>query len=111
MSASSDALARLKIYPLLDELRACLCTKVGTEGLCFCGILLGEDIPLEYAGAAVPTKANQLGAAGQPGTGSFLRGDSIEEQRDNAARDHANELKALEALQKVQDHGGKIDVD
>ena len=71
----------------------------------------GHAVPLPYEGAVVPTKANQLGAAGQPGTGSFLRADSPEEQRDNAARDHANEVKALEALKKVQDNGGKIDVE
>lgn len=71
----------------------------------------GHAVPLPYEGAVVPTKANQLGAAGKPGTGSFLRADPVDEQRENAERDHANELKALEAIKQVQDNGGKIDVD
>ena len=71
----------------------------------------GHAIPLPYQGAAVPKKMNKLGAAGKPGTGSFLRADPIEEQKANAARDHENEVKVLTALQKVQDNGGKIDVE
>lgn len=71
----------------------------------------GHAVPLPYEGAVVPTKANQLGAAGKPGTGSFLRADPADEQRENAERDHANEVKALEALKKVQDNGGKLDVE
>ncbi|AYB70141.1 hypothetical protein SEA_ONEIAGILLIAN_31 [Microbacterium phage OneinaGillian] len=38
-----------KIYPILSELSACLCNEVG-ERSCFCGIIVGNDIPLEYAG-------------------------------------------------------------
>ncbi|MDF0532650.1 cytochrome b, partial [Tsukamurella sp. 8J] len=44
----------------------------------------GHPIPLEYQGASVPMKANQLGASGEPGTGSFLKADPPEEQATNA---------------------------
>ncbi len=86
MSASSDALSRLKIYPILDELRACLCAKLAGDDLCFCGILLGEDVPLEYAGAC-----DEIGAAyvrvvnAYPSTASFPGPDE---------RDHDPTLRA-----------------
>lgn len=38
-----------KIYPILAELSACLCAQIPEE-TCFCGIIVGNDIPLEYAG-------------------------------------------------------------
>ncbi|MGO1566463.1 MAG: hypothetical protein ACTHXC_00435 [Brachybacterium sp.] len=40
----------LTIYPLLMELSACLCAELG-EGAtpCFCGVLVGNSIPVEYA--------------------------------------------------------------
>lgn len=40
-----------KIYPILAELSACLCAQIPEE-TCFCGIIVGNDIPLEYAGLA-----------------------------------------------------------
>lgn len=42
-------LQRLKLYPVLAELRACLCRAMDAENSCFCGILIGDDIPAEYA--------------------------------------------------------------
>jgi hypothetical protein len=44
------ALARLKIYPVLMELVACLCDSLGESAPCFCGLLIGDDLPVEYAG-------------------------------------------------------------
>lgn len=39
------------IYPVLDELRMCLCLALGPDATpCFCGIIVGEGIPVEYAG-------------------------------------------------------------
>lgn len=40
----------LSIYPMLEELRSCLCSALGDGAPCFCGIVVGEDIPVEYAG-------------------------------------------------------------
>lgn len=46
-------MADASIYPLLAELSACLCNALheddATAG-CFCGVLLGDAIPVEYAG-------------------------------------------------------------
>lgn len=39
-----------RIYPVLDELRACLCAALAESAPCFCGVLVGQDIPVEYAG-------------------------------------------------------------
>jgi hypothetical protein len=40
-----------KVYPVLAELSACLCTALGPDATpCFCGVLFGRDIPVEYAG-------------------------------------------------------------
>lgn len=38
------------IYPMLAELTACLCNALGTSKPCFCGIIAGADIPVEYVG-------------------------------------------------------------
>lgn len=39
-----------KIYPVLAELSACLCAQLSTDTPCFCGIIVGNDVPVEYAG-------------------------------------------------------------
>lgn len=70
----STPLERLKIFPILDELRACLCAKVAEFEPCFCGFLIGDDIPIEYAGAG---DCDTIGAAYvrltsiYPSTGAF----------------------------------------
>ena len=38
------------IDPVLAELSACLCAELGETVPCFCGVIVGNDIPLEYAG-------------------------------------------------------------
>lgn len=69
---SEEALSRLKIYPILDELRACLCNKVGGDDLCFCGIIMGDDIPLEYAGSCEGIGAAYVRiTSAYPSTGRF----------------------------------------
>jgi ubiquinol-cytochrome c reductase cytochrome b subunit len=39
----------------------------------------GHPVPLEYQGAPVPKRMNQLGSGGRPVTGSLLRPDPIDE--------------------------------
>lgn len=40
-----------KIYPLMAELSACLCADLGPDATpCFCGVLFGPNIPVEYTG-------------------------------------------------------------
>lgn len=39
------------IYPILAELSACLCSALGDGKPCFCGIVVGNDIPVDYVGA------------------------------------------------------------
>ncbi|MFC3966028.1 cytochrome bc1 complex cytochrome b subunit [Nocardia jiangsuensis] len=63
----------------------------------------GHPLPLEYQGAVVPKRMNQLGSAGQPGTGSFLRADPVQESEKNFAHEHAEERKQLAVLQRVQE--------
>ncbi|WP_330232015.1 cytochrome bc complex cytochrome b subunit [Nocardia sp. NBC_00508] len=63
----------------------------------------GHPIPLEYQGAPVPKKMNQLGSAGQPGTGSFLRADPQEESDRHFEIEHEEEHKQLKVLQKAQE--------
>jgi ubiquinol-cytochrome c reductase cytochrome b subunit len=62
----------------------------------------GHPIPLPYEGAKIPKRMNKLGSAGAPGTGSFMKADSAEDQATNArlAKEaHEAEHKALEAVQ------------
>jgi hypothetical protein len=47
--ATQALLQRHPLYPLLVELSACLCARVGADS-CFCGILMGDDLPVEFAG-------------------------------------------------------------
>ncbi|MBF6205079.1 cytochrome b, partial [Streptomyces gardneri] len=62
----------------------------------------GHPIPLEYQGAPVPKKMSKLGAAGKPGTGSFLRADPREESERHFATEHEEERKQLAVLRTVQ---------
>ena len=66
----------------------------------------GHPIPLEYQGAALPKRMNKLGSAGEPGSGSFLFADPIEEHEALADASHAAEHKALTALREHQDRNG-----
>ncbi|MEV0249999.1 cytochrome bc complex cytochrome b subunit [Nocardia sp. NPDC050712] len=63
----------------------------------------GHPLALEYQGAPVPKKMNQLGAAGKPGTGGFFRPDPWQESERNLAFDHEEERKQLAVLRRVQD--------
>jgi ubiquinol-cytochrome c reductase cytochrome b subunit len=58
----------------------------------------GHPVPLEYQGAAVPTKMNQLGSGGSPGSGSFLFADPATEDAALSEAHHAAEQRALTAL-------------
>ena len=63
----------------------------------------GHPVPLEYAGAKVPTKMNQLGVAGRPPHGS-LTADPADEARllDETAQDkHEREHTMLQTLQEA----------
>ncbi len=66
----------------------------------------GHPIPLEYQGAALPKRMNKLGAAGSPGSGSFLRADPVEQHEALAEAEHAAERKALTALREHQERNG-----
>ncbi|WP_330234007.1 cytochrome bc1 complex cytochrome b subunit [Nocardia sp. NBC_00508] len=63
----------------------------------------GHPIPLEYQGAPVPKKMSKLGAAGKPGTGSFLRADPRRESEQHFESEHEEERKQLAVLRKVQE--------
>ncbi|WP_174188914.1 cytochrome bc1 complex cytochrome b subunit [Nocardia barduliensis] len=63
----------------------------------------GHPIPLEYQGAPVPKKMSKLGAAGKPGTGSFLRADPREESAKHFETEHEEERRQLAVLRKIQD--------
>ncbi|MFJ4656254.1 cytochrome bc complex cytochrome b subunit [Nocardia sp. NPDC088792] len=64
----------------------------------------GHPIPLEYQGARVPRKLNQLGLAGHPGTGTFFRADPPDERETNAANDSEAEHRQLAVLRQIQEH-------
>src|SRR5699024_3991751 len=62
----------------------------------------GHPVPLEYAGAKVPTKMNQLGAAGRPPHAS-LTADPADEARlldATAQAQHEREHTMLQTLQE-----------
>src|ERR1700741_3303425 len=63
----------------------------------------GHPVPLEYQGAAVPVKMNQLGSGGSPGSGSFLFADPASENAALSEAHHAAEQRALTALREHQD--------
>jgi ubiquinol-cytochrome c reductase cytochrome b subunit len=63
----------------------------------------GHPLPLEYQGATVPKKMNQLGSSGAPGRGSFLTADPVSESEALTAAEHESEHHALEAIRKIQE--------
>ncbi|MFI5540827.1 cytochrome bc complex cytochrome b subunit [Nocardia sp. NPDC051900] len=63
----------------------------------------GHPVPLEYQGAPVPKKMSKLGAAGKPGTGSFLRADPRDESAQHFEIEHQEERKQLAVLRNVQE--------
>ncbi|MCU1640515.1 MAG: cytochrome bc complex cytochrome b subunit [Nocardia sp.] len=65
----------------------------------------GHPVPLEYQGATVPRKMNQLGIAGRPGTGSFFRADPAEERDQNATVEREAEHAQLAVLRRAQHNG------
>ncbi|QLY31252.1 cytochrome b [Nocardia huaxiensis] len=65
----------------------------------------GHPIPLEYQGAKVPRKMNELGAAGRPGSGTFFRADPPEERDQNAATAREAEHQQLAVLRRAQENG------
>ncbi|UGT40298.1 ubiquinol-cytochrome c reductase cytochrome b subunit [Nocardia yamanashiensis] len=67
----------------------------------------GHPIPLEYQGARVPKKLNELGLAGRPGTGSFFRADPPAEREQHRATETAEEHKQLAVLRRAQEGNGQ----
>ncbi|NMN94850.1 cytochrome b [Antrihabitans stalactiti] len=67
----------------------------------------GHPIPLEYQGAAVPSKMNKLGSAGKPGMGSLFKADPGSQARALIADEHEAEHRQLAIMKRVQDeiHG------
>ncbi|MEU0545784.1 cytochrome bc complex cytochrome b subunit [Nocardia sp. NPDC005978] len=65
----------------------------------------GHPIPLEYQGAPVPFKMNQLGSAGRPGTGGFFRADPASEREQHVATELAAEHAQLAVLRRAQRNG------
>jgi ubiquinol-cytochrome c reductase cytochrome b subunit len=63
----------------------------------------GHPIPLEYAGAQVPTKLNQLGFAGQPGRGGFFRPDPEDIVEKVSEIEEANEHEKIEMLRRLNE--------
>lgn len=63
----------------------------------------GHPEPLEYEGARVPKRMNQLGYSGSPGSGSLLKADPADEQHHSAHQHHENVQRSLQELQKLQD--------
>jgi ubiquinol-cytochrome c reductase cytochrome b subunit len=63
----------------------------------------GHPIPLEYQGAPVPRRMNQLGSAGEPLAGSLLRPDPPEQTKALA------EARAAEAAAELRDGTGSGD--
>ncbi|MEV6774605.1 cytochrome bc complex cytochrome b subunit [Nocardia sp. NPDC051030] len=63
----------------------------------------GHPIPLEYQGAKVPRKMNELGIAGRPGTGSFFIADPPHEREANRVNDQEAEHLQLAVLRRVQE--------
>ncbi|MDQ4010193.1 MAG: ubiquinol-cytochrome c reductase cytochrome b subunit [Actinomycetota bacterium] len=68
----------------------------------------GHPIPLEYQGASVPRRMNQLGSAGSPVPGSLLRPDPPEQTRALAeARQDATSGDALTANRSDRELAGR----
>lgn len=62
----------------------------------------GHAVPLEYAGAKVPTKMNQLGAAGRPPRGA-LTADPVDEVRHLEDSDHGKHDREHSMLTTLQE--------
>ncbi|MCX4097635.1 cytochrome b [Nocardia sp. alder85J] len=63
----------------------------------------GHPIPLEYQGAKVPKKLNELGFAGRPGGGTFLRADPPAEAAVLEQHEKHGEQAQLAVLHEHQD--------
>ncbi|MGO1962504.1 MAG: cytochrome bc1 complex cytochrome b subunit [Corynebacterium sp.] len=63
----------------------------------------GHPIPLDYAGAAVPRRLNQLGFAGQPGRGSLFSPDPEDIVSQVEEIEEANEHEHKEMLMRLQE--------
>ncbi|MEJ6548709.1 MULTISPECIES: cytochrome bc complex cytochrome b subunit [unclassified Corynebacterium] len=63
----------------------------------------GHPIPLDYAGAQVPKRLNQLGFAGQPGRGSLFSPDPEEIVSQIEKIEEANEHEHKEMLLRLQE--------
>jgi ubiquinol-cytochrome c reductase cytochrome b subunit len=70
----------------------------------------GHAIPLEYQGAPVPKRMNQLGSGGTPVAGSLVGPDPLEETEALAkarAEAHHEELEALRTRQERLELAGR----
>ncbi len=67
----------------------------------------GHPIPLEYQGATVPKRMNQLGSAGAPGRGSLMFPDPLDESAALDHDEHEGERRQLQILTEYQNrvHG------
>ncbi|QQU98513.1 cytochrome b [Corynebacterium amycolatum] len=62
----------------------------------------GHAVPLEYQGAYVPKTMNELGAAGNPGRGSFFSPDSPEIAEEAARIEHENHEQQAQMLRDLE---------
>ncbi|MDO4911852.1 MAG: cytochrome bc complex cytochrome b subunit [Corynebacterium sp.] len=69
----------------------------------------GHPIPLEYAGAPVPTRLNQLGLGGRPGRGGFFSPDDPEIARKAKEVEQQNHHDEVEVLTKLNENNRKAD--
>lgn len=56
--------ADLSIYPMLAELRECLCSALGGSRPCFCQIVVGNEIPVDYVGGDCDHDSDDLDGCG-----------------------------------------------
>lgn len=63
----------------------------------------GHPIPLDYAGAQVPQRMNQLGFSGHPGRGSLFSPDPEDIVSQVEEIEEANEKEHKEMLQRLQE--------
>ncbi|MGP5659365.1 cytochrome bc1 complex cytochrome b subunit [Corynebacterium falsenii] len=69
----------------------------------------GHPIPLEYQGAEVPKTMNALGAAGQPGRGSFFRPDPEYIAEKVERIEHRNHVEQKEMYERLTEFNRKKD--
>ncbi|MCQ9171694.1 cytochrome bc complex cytochrome b subunit [Corynebacterium amycolatum] len=62
----------------------------------------GHAVPLEYQGAYVPKTMNELGAAGNPGRGSFFSPDSPEIAEEAARIEHENHEQQAQMFRDLE---------